>query len=72
VRAGRGKLAAYKYVSPKAPVAQQMEQERRRRHAKRPNGKRLAELARLVDAEQLMVHLDTFFRRKRQGKLMSV
>ena len=72
MRAGRGKLAAYKYVSPKAPVAQQMEQERRRRHAKRPNGKRLAELARLVDAEQLMVHLDTFFRRKRQGKLMSV
>ena len=72
MRAGRGKLAAYKYASPKAPVAQQMEQERRRRHAKRPNGKRLAELARLVDAEQLMVHLDTFFRRKRQGKLMSV
>ena len=67
MRAGRGKLAAYKYVSPKAPVAQQMEQERRRRHAKRPNGKRLAELARLVDAEQLTVHLDHFFRRKEEA-----
>jgi pyridoxine 5'-phosphate synthase PdxJ len=53
-------------------VAQQMEQERKRRHAKRPDGKRLSELARLVDAEQLTVHLDHYFRRKRQGKLMSV
>ena len=72
MRSGRGKLAAYKYASPKAPVAQQMEQERKRRHAKRPDGKRLSELARLVDAEQLTVHLDHYFRRKRQGKLMSV
>ena len=68
MRAGRGKLAAYKYVSPKAPVAQQMEQERRRRHAKRPNGKRLAELARLVDAEQLTVHLDHFFPPEEAGQ----
>ena len=72
MRAGRGKLAAYKYASPKVLVAQQMEQERKRCHAKRPNGKRLAELARLIDAEQLKVHLDHFFRRKRRGKLMSV
>jgi NADPH:quinone reductase-like Zn-dependent oxidoreductase len=70
VRAGRGKLAAYKYASPKAPVAQQMEQERKRCHAKRqrPNGKRLAELARLVDAEQLKVHLDHFFSPEEAGQ----
>ncbi len=68
MRAGRGKLAAYKYASPKAPVAQQMEQERKRRHAKRPNGKRLAELVRLVDAEQLKVHLDHFFSPEEAGQ----